>query len=209
MKRFALVIAMCSSYLYSMEAELTSTTYTYGNTKINLERGKIEDFAEKAAVIVLGENKIVTSYVWDHSKNIIVTCIEPEIYESYDAKNNKNVLCYHRYLQASPDGNVRLHKYYQADAAIKRAEKELSKAYQNALILGNLRRLKKNNPDKTVAISLLGATHFSRDKAAKCAVSAIVDRIRSYPGDYDTMYLVMNSASDVDECKKLLAGYIR
>ena len=208
MKRFVLVIIMCSNYLCGMEVESTSTTYTYGNTKINLVNGNIEDFDGKAAVIILGENKLITSYFWDRSKNIIVSGIEPEVYMSYD-ENKKSVLCYHKYLQASSDGNVRLHKYYQADAAIKRAEKELYNVYQNALVLGNLRRLKKNNPDKSVAMSLLGTTHFPRDKAANCAVSAIMNRITHYPGDYDIMYVVMNSDSDVAECKKLLERYIR
>jgi hypothetical protein len=208
MKRLVLVIIMCNSYVYGMEAESTSTTHTYGNTKINLVRGNIEDFDRKVAVIILRENTLGTSFFWDHSKNIIVSGVEPEVYISYDEKN-QSMLCYHRYLQASPDGNVRLHKFYQGDQAIKRAEKELYKVYQNALILGNLRRLKKNNPDKSIAMSFLGSTYFPRDKAAKCAVSAILNSIYSYPGDYDIIHLVVNSDTDVAECKKLFEGYTR
>ncbi len=208
MKRLVLVIIMCNSYVCGMEVESTSTMHTYGNTKINLVRGKIEDFDGKAAVIILGENKLATSFFWDHSKNIIVSCVEPEVYMSYDEKNN-SMLCYHRYLQAFSDGNVRIHKYYQENAAIKRAEKDLCSVYKNALVMGNLRRLKKNNPNKTVAISLLCSTYFPRDKAVKCAVSGIINRICSYPGDYDIIHLVVNSDSDVAECKKLFEGYTR
>lgn len=203
------MITMCSSYVYSMENEATSTTYLYGNTKINLVKGSIEDFDGKVAVIFVGESKLLNTCFWDRTKNIIVSVAEPELYESYDEKKDTSILCYHRFLQSSPDGNVRIHKYYQENAAIKRAEKDLCSVYKNALVMGNLRRLKKNNPNRTVAISLLCSTYFPRNKAAQCAVSAIIDRICSYPGDYDTMYLVMNSDSDVAECKKLLAGYIR
>jgi hypothetical protein len=209
MKRLILAIAIFSSYLYGMEVESNSLTYTYGGTKINLVRGKIDDFDGKVAVIVVGENALITSSFWDRSKNIIVSAVEPNIYMSYDENNRKDVLCYHRYLQASPDGNVRIHKMYQGDAAIKRAEKDLCSMYQNALVMGNLRRLKKNNPNKTIAIPLLSSVCFPRDKAAKCVVAAILNRISGYPGDYDTMYLVMKDESDVTECKKLLAGYIR
>ena len=200
---------MCGGYLCGMETESNSITYTYGNTKINLVRGKIEDFDGKVAVIVVGENTLLTSSFWDRSKNIVVSGVEPNLYMSYDEDNRKDVLCYHRYLQASSDGNVRLHKFYQGKAAIDRAEKDLYKAYQNALILGNLRRLKKNNPNKTIAMPLLSSVCFPRDKAVQCAVSVIIDRITKYPGDYDIMHLVANSDSDIDECKKLLAGYIR
>jgi hypothetical protein len=210
MNRIRLVCAMilCSNYLYSMEVESSSFTYTYGKTEINCVKGNIEDFDKKAAVIVVGENKLFTSYFWDRTKNIIVSGVEPEIYNICD-KHSQDILCYHRFLQASSDGNVRLHKYYQGEQAIKRAEKELYRVYQNALILGNLRRLKKNNPDKTIAMPLLGTTYFPRDKAAKCAISAIMNRITQYPGDYDRMYVVVNSETDVAECKKLLEGYIR
>ena len=207
--RLVLAIIICGSYLHSMELPLASLTYTYGTTKINLTKGDIYDFDGKADVIVLGEQErsipIEKSCFGADSKSIIISGKEPKIFLMHDIQKNESIYCYHRFHYLTPDENIRLHEFYKGEEAIKHAGEDLYDFYQDALSGGYSR-------GKSIAIPTLSTSAgFPRNKAAVFAVSAIIDRIKTFPKEYDfynMIYLVVNKESDFDLYKKLLEGHI-